>query len=376
MDYTNEICQGCGKKFSDSDDIVVCPECGTPQHRECYKKENKCVNEHLHSDAYEWTPRHQTASPVQNEKTGRVCSFCGHENPDDAPACENCGQPFEFFGRPIFDERGNENTGGHNIPDDSCSYKPPFDVGEYKPSDSKYRPYDGIISDTSKEDTEEDESNFENSSRVYGAHFTEGSTCGVSNRDLEVYLRANIETYKRKFTSIERKKPTFNFGAFIFGYIWYFFRKMKKQGIIFMTLAICLTIGFYNPIKEASEALSSKTAVIQQMLTEAQNGTLTEAQEDEILDEMQEILDEYLPVSMAYLGCNIALNLVAALLADRFYKKKCIGDIKLINKVHAGEDDMRIAAFMQRGGTSFLFAVCAYILQSSIISLVSGVFFQ
>ncbi|MGN1348511.1 MAG: RING finger protein, partial [Acutalibacteraceae bacterium] len=34
MNYNNEICNGCGRKFSEGDDIVTCPECGTPQHRE------------------------------------------------------------------------------------------------------------------------------------------------------------------------------------------------------------------------------------------------------------------------------------------------------------------------------------------------------
>ena len=58
MKYTNEICQGCGRKFTDEDDIVTCPECGTPQHRECWLKEHKCVNEHLHGEDFEWRPKH------------------------------------------------------------------------------------------------------------------------------------------------------------------------------------------------------------------------------------------------------------------------------------------------------------------------------
>ncbi len=48
MDFKNYICPVCNGKFTDDDDIVVCPECGTPHHRECYKKENKCFNSHLH----------------------------------------------------------------------------------------------------------------------------------------------------------------------------------------------------------------------------------------------------------------------------------------------------------------------------------------
>lgn len=36
MDYRGQHCPICGKEFCDGDDIVVCPECGTPYHRECY----------------------------------------------------------------------------------------------------------------------------------------------------------------------------------------------------------------------------------------------------------------------------------------------------------------------------------------------------
>ena len=31
MDYRGQHCPICGKEFCDGDDIVVCPECGTPK---------------------------------------------------------------------------------------------------------------------------------------------------------------------------------------------------------------------------------------------------------------------------------------------------------------------------------------------------------
>ncbi len=44
MDYINKFCPACSNNFTEDDDIVVCPECGTPHHRECYLKEGKCFN--------------------------------------------------------------------------------------------------------------------------------------------------------------------------------------------------------------------------------------------------------------------------------------------------------------------------------------------
>ena len=34
MKYTGIPCAACGKKFTAEDDVVVCPECGTPHHRD------------------------------------------------------------------------------------------------------------------------------------------------------------------------------------------------------------------------------------------------------------------------------------------------------------------------------------------------------
>ena len=38
--YEGCQCPVCGKSFQESDDIVVCPQCGAPHHRECWKQED------------------------------------------------------------------------------------------------------------------------------------------------------------------------------------------------------------------------------------------------------------------------------------------------------------------------------------------------
>ena len=42
MNYIGERCVVCNNVFDEESDVVVCPECGAPHHRECYMKENKC----------------------------------------------------------------------------------------------------------------------------------------------------------------------------------------------------------------------------------------------------------------------------------------------------------------------------------------------
>lgn len=56
MNYNGEKCVACGELFSADDDIVVCPQCGSPHHRECYKKDNVCANTVLHETGGKWKP--------------------------------------------------------------------------------------------------------------------------------------------------------------------------------------------------------------------------------------------------------------------------------------------------------------------------------
>ena len=52
-EFKNEKCAACGMKFFDDADIVVCPECGTPYHRECWERIGACVHSAEHG-SYEW----------------------------------------------------------------------------------------------------------------------------------------------------------------------------------------------------------------------------------------------------------------------------------------------------------------------------------
>ncbi len=54
IDYSGQACIVCSKMFTEEDDIVVCPECGTPYHRECYRVEGRCINDALHAAGGSW----------------------------------------------------------------------------------------------------------------------------------------------------------------------------------------------------------------------------------------------------------------------------------------------------------------------------------
>lgn len=86
--YLGQKCMVCKLKFNENDDIVVCPECGTPHHRECYIKTGECVNKTLHETGESWKREYGT----DNDKSGyKKCSYCDALNKPHSIICENCG---------------------------------------------------------------------------------------------------------------------------------------------------------------------------------------------------------------------------------------------------------------------------------------------
>ena len=67
MDYKNEICKGCNQPIKEDDDIVVCPVCGTPQHRACWNENGDCANAYLHDEGFVWQ-KSRPAEPQEQPK--------------------------------------------------------------------------------------------------------------------------------------------------------------------------------------------------------------------------------------------------------------------------------------------------------------------
>lgn len=85
MDYIGEKCPVCSDIFTEDDDIVVCPECGTPHHRKCYSLENRCANEELHASGEKWKRR-----TIKRDRY-ILCPVCRFPNGEHDEHCSRCG---------------------------------------------------------------------------------------------------------------------------------------------------------------------------------------------------------------------------------------------------------------------------------------------
>lgn len=141
--YTGEKCIICQQTFKDNDDIVVCPDCGTPYHRECYVSTGECINTHLHEENGSWKAE---KLKKQSEAAVKICEACGTQNNPTSRFCSNCGRILNQFPQEQSDaadnmpkneseqfNNKNENTTGPfinfgginiNLSDKYCGFNP------------------------------------------------------------------------------------------------------------------------------------------------------------------------------------------------------------------------------------------------------------
>lgn len=369
MKYTGNPCAGCGKVFTDDDDIVVCPECGTPQHRECYDKENRCVCEALHFEEYTWhgTVNNENASAKAEKSETVSCPNCGYENPKGTDVCKQCGMKFTFFGMNVVDALAEEEKRVANQNSDIPDYKAPFTLGTGKGFEQK------DLSDTAPiaKEVEElltnvltgnTENNTENGGRLnLGGPFPpEDEIGGVMTNNIGNFIGSNAMTYISKFRKLEKgKKLSFNFAAFFFSPYWFFFRKLYKAGIVVMTVIISLTILVTPYLNIMIELLERFGPVLEA-------GTMTEAQFTEFYGEF---VSASVPM-IAFYAAVFLIQLICGFIANPLYKKYVIENAAKAERMES--KTAAISHIVKYGGASILIAGASYFVYQILTMIVSS----
>ena len=89
-------CPVCNNPFVSDDDIVVCPQCGLPHHRECWKSIGQCFEHAKHGTSQQWSRDNHTSntapsSAATSASDMNVCPKCNAENARYAEFCSRCG---------------------------------------------------------------------------------------------------------------------------------------------------------------------------------------------------------------------------------------------------------------------------------------------
>ena len=95
--YENQPCPVCQQSFQPDDDIVVCPVCGTPHHRDCYKQNGECGNFEKHNDGFRWAPE-KAEEPVKTEPNETpIFSNFNEQSDETPPFFKNVTSQFSLF---------------------------------------------------------------------------------------------------------------------------------------------------------------------------------------------------------------------------------------------------------------------------------------
>ena len=337
MNYTNRACRSCGEKFKEDDDIVVCPECATPHHRECWKANGQCANAALHGTDYVWTNEklseqlgkeepepeaHQSPAPENS-----VCHICGSENPADSLHCGSCGA--------LLNEPEKE---GVKITCQFCGTENPANVFSCKECGAPL-----MLSQSENENP-----------YMAGTGIAEDELIGTTKAgDLARYVQNGAKNYLPKFKKLaDGKKAAFNWAAFFLAPYWFFYRKLYKIGIFFAVLFVSvsmLTIGVqqkvFNAMEEYYAAIDSVEYSNPEEITQEDLAVVEKASED--------LLQKAAPYEAILLAVSVAERLICALVANRFYYKKATEDIA---QVYSSTDSSALQKLMimRRGGTSLI----------------------
>lgn len=337
--YEGYECPVCKKQFEESDDIVVCPECGTPHHRECYNLVGHCVNRGLHKSNYDFVEENK--DPVEPKKQ--------NDNAEKA-------QPFIFA---PFDAKQQEDSTDSNTENKNNSeqpFQPPF----FSPMNISFvNPYEA------DRDTID----------------------GESVADVAATVKTNVPRFISKFKKMEqtKKKSSWNWGAFFFGAYYYLFRKMYKQGVLL--LSITTTISFLTVF------LLNKFApeTYQAFMSFANSVFSNRGSIDASLSAQITSAADYLTasrISTICSGATLFVNIMATVFADYSYKKTVTGIIKNVDEQlnegativqnpmlggyenNFNEKQVRQLYLSKKGGTTILIPLLVYFILDIIVSYI------
>jgi hypothetical protein len=284
-------CVRCHAYLFPEDDIVYCPVCGAPHHRECYNQLGHCALEEFHGTDRQYDKvkaREEEQAAAEMPNTGEnaegliTCQMC-HEKYDFAlNACPKCGAP------------NIAKAGGSFVNFDFLGGVPAdYDIG------------DGITADEAKR-----------------------------------FVAANTPRYIPKFAVLNAKnKLSWNWLAFLFPCGWMLSRKMYKNGVIAGLLTVISSL-FYLPFMNAINNLGTTPGETQAQIMQS------------IYEHLPKMGAAVIAALLAGFVLNIAVRILSALFGDYLYKQYAISSIKTIR---AESEDMDYDYRKKGGVNIFLF---------------------
>lgn len=263
LNVPGEKCALCQAYLFEEDDIVYCPECGAPHHRDCYMHTGHCALAEYHgtNKQYQRPQEQSVQKQAEYEKIvpvgDVVCGMCGESFDKDSAACPNCGAP------------NVTKMGGKFVH---------FDFLGGVPSDMDL-----------------------------------GS--GVTADEAKMFVGSNTQRYIPKFANFKAgKKASWNWLAFLAPSAWFLSRKMYALGAFIGAIEVAFQM-LQLPLMDAISYLDFSDAKTTMQVSEL------------IMQNLPNIGMVALIAAFAGVLLNLILRIVSGTFGDLFYKKRVISQV-------------------------------------------------
>lgn len=291
LEINGESCSRCHAYLFNEDDIVYCPVCGAPHHRDCYSALGHCALEELHGTPQQYSREIKEAEvrktetikkseniPEESDLENTVCGMCGESYNSKYGRCPECGAPN------ITRFNGYEN----------------FDFLGGVPADLQLA--ENVTADNAKR-----------------------------------FVVNNTHRYIPKFATLtEKNRTSWNWMAFLFPCGWMLSRKMYKNGIIAGLFTVIATLFTY-PLNKAVYALG---------ITAANYNELAMS----LIENMSNIGIGVILFAFLGLIFELAVRVICGIFGDYLYKKYTVETIQKINNESEDAD----YDYRKRGGVSLI----------------------
>lgn len=343
MEYYNYRCPVCEKDFDKDSDIVVCPECGTPHHRECYEEIGHCFFGDKHKEDF-YYKSYIEEKTKENEKL--ICPVCGSENEKDSRFCQQCGVATQNYA--AYDRHSEEENKEQDAP-----YSPPSDTESPFTHHTPPPNYTTFTFDPMGGLKAEDE-------------IGEGVTVGECAK----FVKTSTPFYSRLFHQIHTiGRSRFSFSGFIFSGGWLLYRKMYKLGALITALLALFIITDLYITTFYSELIIQLNQVSQSSFWFAQAENTITLQEF-IMSLDTEDITVLIIGYLAEMG-HLAIRVLCGIFGNRWYRKHCLKKITSI-KSAADSKETADSQLQTKGGVNTALALSLF---ASLILLYSLPYF-
>lgn len=319
MDYLGNKCLVCDKYFHADDDIVVCPECGTPHHRECYSSLGHCVNEDKHAQGYDFLSDNSEQKQASDDCSLITCKKCGAKNASGAFFCTKCGSS-------LHDINDNSTKGYASQQNNTNQQTSPFTSN---PNVIMFDPLGGVNPNADLGDN-------------------------VSVAQAAKYVKQNTPYFMTLFSNIKNhSKSRFNFCAAIFGGGYLLYRKMYKIGT-FITIIEAMIMVFTTYLAQYIGNNSAFTKMFEAYANYDLDATMMHFSNLSTYDSL--IMFFYVFLSVG----SLILTIVIGACANRMYFKHCKKKIIKIKSTVENPADVD-SALSKSGGVNVGLAISLWV---------------